>query len=212
MWWIVGATGVLILGLNRWSNRRWPTRYPHRVLEDVEPLLEVLCQCKFGSVLVIGHEGSDRFIQLAQRSAVVGTEHLLYGFPDAPWSRAFFPRLIAGLAAEGWEYRVRETGAGVVTRFAEVDLMGHRDVVFPEAMRLIRVTSQILNLGDDAQFTVSLSGSIDHARYAWDNKADLERQAEKPGVAGWAARHCLRPLEGRVVREDSMSGREDNVT
>lgn len=210
MWWVISA-GLLVLGFVAWSKRADSTRTRHQRLEDIPARLEALFQCRFGSVLVIQHEGSERFIQFAQRSDVVGSEHLLYGFPDAPWSRSYFPDLLARLRAENWDYEVRAAAVGAVTRFVEVHLLGERDRVISDAMRLARLTTVVLQLPATACYSISLLGSIDHARYAWENKAALEQQAQKSGVAGWAARHSLKALEGGDVKQDPRApGEEDD--
>jgi hypothetical protein len=209
MWWLVAV--VAVLGAGVWV-RRWliaPIQHRNRALDDAGAFIDSLRLGMVGSVLVLKHDASERFMQLAQRATVVGSERLLYGFPDAPWSRSYFAALLERLEDSGYSYRIRRTDEDLVPRIVEVELWGDRDAVIAEATELLRVTADVLELGPEARFTMTVSGGHDHARWAWDNRAILKEERTRGGVRGWMAQRSLRSLDGREVVQAPPPSEED---
>lgn len=208
MWWLIGLAGV---GVLYWLLQpAKPLRHKHKSITEVIPLLDALRMKVPGGVLIIEHEGSERFIQFAQRSAVIGSEHLLFGFPDAPWSREYFDRVVSRIRDQFGRCRIRETGEAQVPRFAEVDLWGDRDAVVREATALIDLTLEVLGLGPDDRFTAWVSGLEDPDRRTRERQEAFEQLAEKDGFGGWWARRRLGSLAERGGYEPPSAGQDND--
>ena len=152
-------------------------------------------------MLIIEHEGSERFIQFAQRYEVLGVDEILFGFPDAPWSRQYFDVVTAWLTSKEMPFVIRETGEETTRRFAEVVVRGDAASVTGEVLTLATAASEAMGLDKDALFTVHLEGYNDHARWAWENRELLESQMAVGGIRARIAPISLRSLEGRRSRQ-----------
>ena len=115
---------------------------------------------KQDSVLMIEHQGSDRFIQFIKSGTPAGPS-LGFAFPDAPWSRAYFEPLLKALSREGLSVGVSETGDDQLPRFIEVELNGPLADQIDLALRIATTACQVMHLGEDEQFTAHFRGELD---------------------------------------------------
>lgn len=137
--------------------------YYHRNLERnrFEWLLRGLAEtAKDRSVLMIEHQGSDRFIQFVKRRGAGGT-CLGFGFPDAPWSRAYFEPLCKALSEHGFEFARSETGDENVPCFVEVEFTGSTAEQVGGAVRVAEIACQVMELGEDERFMAHFRGELD---------------------------------------------------
>lgn len=135
-----------------------PYRHRHLTMDRFEWLLNGLVDTmKDGSVLVIEHEGSDRFIQFVKHEQPSGTV-LGFAFPDAPWSRRYFEPLRTALAEKGVDYSVSETGDEITSRFLEAECKGDS---IASALELARMATSVMGLGEGDRFCAYLKGDLD---------------------------------------------------
>ena len=158
-------------------------------------------QSTTGSVLIIQHEGSERFLQFVQRSESLETSRLLFGFPDAPWSRRSFAAVVSALAQAGFECQITETDNPITLRFAELIVEEPCDAGSLIAAKVARVAATAMGLDETARFTIHLEGGTDIDRWAWENQAGLERQLAAGGFPGRLAAKRLAAVNRRLAQE-----------
>lgn len=153
--------GVAVVGLLGWwwfFRSAKPYRHRHLTMGRFRWLLDALADTmEDGSVLVIEHEGSDRFIQFVKYERSAGTV-LGFAFPDAPWSRPYFEPLRTALAERGVDYSVSETSDEATSRFLEVECS--RDPI-ASALELAQIAVSVMGLRDDDRFCAYLKGDLD---------------------------------------------------
>ena len=153
-----GLVGVVLLAWWWFFRSRMPYRHRHLTMDGFEWLLDGLMDTmRDGSVLVIEHEGSDRFIQFVKYERPSGVV-VSFAFPDAPWSREYFDSLRMALADRSIDYSVSETGDEMTRRFLEVECKG--DPV-ESALELAGMATAVMDLGDGDRFCAHLTGDLD---------------------------------------------------
>ena len=212
MVWLLAAAA---LGLFANFGVRWLSRpivYRRRA-DAMSDMVEMPRMSGAGSVLRVEHEGSGRFIQFVQRSDTLGIDDILFGFPDAPWSRPFFDDMRRRLGANGIEFVIRETGRADTRRFLEVPISGNDESVTLAATDLIGIAMDALDLPEGAVFEVHVDGAPDHAKWAWRTRDHLESLKAQGGLRGRAASWSLSQLKGRKVdRRRERGGRHPDST
>jgi len=139
--------------------------YYHRNLSQdrFEWLLRTLAETlRDESILLIEHQGSDRFIQFVKSRSAAGT-CLGFAFPDAPWSRTYFEPLCSALSEHGFEAARSETGDENVPCFVEVEFTGSTPEQVGEAVRVAEIACQVMELGANERFTAHFRGELDSA-------------------------------------------------
>lgn len=153
---------ALALGAASWwwfVTSRKPHRHRNLTSDRFSWLIRGLVETmRDGSVLVIEHEGSDRFTQFARYSEPSGEVVLSFGFPDAGWSSGYFEELKRVFSQHGIDYTIAETGDAATPRFMEVECRG--DVVESGA-RLARLAFEVMGAGKNARFCGYLKGDLD---------------------------------------------------
>lgn len=137
--------------------------YFHRgvTTDKFEWLLEGLAKTtQDGTVLIIEHEGSTRFLQFVTHNTPSGA-CLGFSFPDAPWSREYFDMLRMELSNEGFEVGIGRTGDEPVRRFLEVELQGSVGEQIKSALRVAAAACRVMNLNNDQKFTAHFRGLLD---------------------------------------------------
>lgn len=163
MSWALIILGVLTAAGGWWWFYQSKKPYYHRNLKSdrfawlLKGLADTMRQ---ESVLMIEHQGSDRFIQFIKSGSPSG-ECLGFAFPDAPWSRNYFDPLVAALSKEGFAVAVSETGDDQVPRFIEVELHGSQADQIDLALRVAETARQVMSLGKDELFTAHFRGELD---------------------------------------------------
>ena len=95
-----------------------------------------------GSVFIITHKKSKKFVQFTKRSDKNNNPYLLFGFPDAPWSRNIFPKIMDRFDEDHIHYSIKGTGDDTVTRFLEVDKIKTN----PEAIKIVKSALSAMDL------------------------------------------------------------------
>jgi hypothetical protein len=107
-----------------------------------------------GAVLVIEHEGTERFVQFAKYVEEPEDPVILLGFPDAPWSRAFYEPVRERLTAAGFDVSESFGTGDAVPRF--LDVGGLPDPA--RAAEAAVLAFDVMGIGTGATFTLSWPG------------------------------------------------------
>jgi hypothetical protein len=155
MTWLLVAASVLIGVVAFWHFGSKPARHRGQSAEQFERFLTTLeLGGRDGGLLLIDHDGSERLVQFMK----LGDDpndlaSLSLGFPDAPWSRAYYPAVRQALAAAGIPLTERQGTTGM--RFLDAD---HLSV--PRAAEAARQCFAAMGVGTDARFTLHFSGAV----------------------------------------------------
>ena len=104
--------------------------------ENVERFVKgLVTQCDDGSLLIVEHKNTGRFIQIAKYHSSSKFPILHFGFPKAEWSSKYFERLKASLQNERIKYQIQETGEIDVERVRKTLNLYWTEVkkLFPDA-------------------------------------------------------------------------------
>lgn len=158
IWGIVTAVILVIAFLVLSRLGMQPARHKRQRRHDLPRFLDqwVKYGCA-GAVLMIEHETSERFLQFTKSLASDGEWDLSFDFPDAPWSRAYYPNMCAILDLRGFRFEEIETGEGPTTRFLRVGELGGAS----EALAVLDAALEGLELGPEATYVVQLMGPYD---------------------------------------------------
>jgi len=105
--------------------------------------------CLNRGFIIIEDRNSEHFIQFRKYILRDGEIGLELGFPEAPWSAAYFPELRDALANSGTSFREARETSGKVTAFIHVDCGQDID----QAVGLTRLCFfEIFGLGTDTRF------------------------------------------------------------
>lgn len=128
---------------------------------DLRRFFKVLLEdCTDGSLLIIEHESSKRFIQFVKYSSANSNLILHFAFPDAPWSRKYFKQLEASFYEEGYNLRQERTNSESVTQFIEIDLSGKGPELVVQGEKLAHIALKALGLGEDSIFKIHFEGKL----------------------------------------------------
>lgn len=152
--WALGV--VVVVGFLWWMSRS--PRYRSIKLNDLPRFFSSFADtAAVGSLMFIHHEGSDKFIQFAKSREGDGRVNLKFSFPDAPWSRSYFDKVVLGLSQTGMSYHIEETtDEPKVRRFVTVNFI-------QDAQQVLLVASTALDALDvlDQPFRVVFEGVVD---------------------------------------------------
>lgn len=105
--------------------------------------------------LVLTFKGTDAFIQFRKYIHAKGDQGLELGFPDAEWSREFFPRLAEWCEQNGFSHDIAHNSEGGGLNFLHVDTGDDLDA----AMRLVEgIVTDIFSLEPNARFSHQFDG------------------------------------------------------
>jgi len=128
--------------------------YNHGLDKMPEVIKWALRYCLNQGFIVIQDRNSEHFVQFRKYILRNGGYGLELGFPEAPWSRTYFPKLRDALTAEGTPFRETRESQGEVTAFIHVDCGQDID----RAVELARLCIfDIFGLGADCRFKSSPS-------------------------------------------------------
>jgi hypothetical protein len=164
--WIIVALSVVAGAVGALYLLNGPLFHRNRELAFVEEFARTFASMAQGSVLIVEHDGSDRFLQF-RKPADTGTalQNIVFGFPDVKWSRGYFDSVVAALRSEGFTFDVtaQPNDAGPPVRFAEAFLYGDREGIGREARRLATTVAPAIEFDEAARFTFHIEGSEDPA-------------------------------------------------
>ena len=218
MTWLIIT--LVVAGIAWWWFYQSKKPYYHRNLgqDRFEWLLKTLLETlKDESVLMIEHQGSDRFIQFVKTSSAAG-RCLGFGFPDAPWSRAYFEPVCTVLEEHGFEPSKSKAGDENIPRFVEVEFIGADAQQIAKAVEVAQLACQAVGLGESDRYTAHFRGELDSKSVIEDSwRAIREARstagsrhpvpAHHPASAG--PKQC--PTE-RAVERDRPAQRSDPET
>lgn len=139
------------------SRRNWAKSrnedafYDHRFEMVRDNIAWALRCCFHNGFLVIEDLDANRFIQFRKYipGGQIGGHGLEFSFPNAPWSRAYFPKLRDILTAKGIPFREARENRGHVTAFIHVDCGQDVEMAFDLARRCF---FDIFGLAPDTRF------------------------------------------------------------
>jgi len=154
-----------------------------------------------GSVLIMDHKGSERFLQF-RKPADTGTveQAIVFGFPEVEWTRSFFADVVALVGESGLPYEVVSRRAdGESTRFLEVTLYGDRASLGRQVLSLVSPILQGLGFDQDDRFTFHIDGSYWDPELSARVETDFWQAAAREAPTEWLKRYADRKAKlGRV--------------
>lgn len=155
--WIIVIV-VMIFLIDRLGRR--PTRHNLQGLDELVRFIEgLVTQAKDGTILIVKHKKTKRFIQFVKESNHGKSMRIHYGFPDASWSRPFFPKIIANFNKERIPYQIIKTNDDSVRRFITVDHIENIEVI----IRIAKLSFEAMNLLPSDQYYAYYEGELDLA-------------------------------------------------
>ena len=128
-----------------------------------------------GTLFVIEHEQSQRFLQFKRVPGGV-----LFGLPNAPWSRRYFEDVVAALADTHHRVYRLATGSEPTTEFVQLELQGHPDDIGREAVLIAQLSARAMGVLEPAAWRGYYQGDFDPRAYL----AHVEPQYEKMASEG----------------------------
>ena len=145
---LLAAVGVLLL----WQYGQRPRRYRNVQVGELARFIQTLLKRGYqGGLLILETKTSRsdrRFLQFSKYIREDGRAGLEFGFPNAPWSRAYYDALRRELDAKGVAFTLQDTGRHDTTQFLVVDL--ERDVT--KAQRVAELAVPIVFGGASTGF------------------------------------------------------------
>jgi hypothetical protein len=155
MTWLLVAAAVLLgaVAFRHFGSK--PARHRGQRAEQFERFLTTLeLGGRDGGLLFIEHEGSECFVQFVKLGDDPNDRtSLSLGFPDAPWSRTYYPAVREALTAVGIPLTESQGATGM--QFLEAD---HLSV--PRAAEAARRCFAAMEVGSDARFTLHFAGTV----------------------------------------------------
>jgi hypothetical protein len=160
MWYLI-ASIIILLAIFIWWIGRPAYRRNVRGEEFERFFQDFLSQMTDGSVVIVEHQGSLRFVQFAKHHKQQQQPILHFGFPDAPWSRQYFGPLVKMFQTNGIDFNIVSTGEDGVRRFLEIDLDKEdlKDTVASGA-NIARLAFESMGLDQSATFRIHFKGGI----------------------------------------------------
>lgn len=155
MTWLLVAAAVLlgVVAFRHFGSK--PARHRGQRAEHFERFLTTLeLGGRDGGLLFIEHDDSECFVQFVKLGDDPNDRtSLSLGFPDAPWSRTYYPAVREALTAAAIPLTERRgtTGMG----FLDAD---HLSV--PGAAEATRLCFAAMGVGADSRFTLHFSGAV----------------------------------------------------
>lgn len=151
-----------------------PVRHEITSIEALHKHFEdFLLQFDVGSILFVTHKKMKYFVQFVLESRNGDSFVLKYGFPDAPWSRDFFPNVQKSMEDNHVKFELKRTGDFKVSRFLEV-----RTSDLNEAVTLAQMTVEALDLSIHDSYFVHYDASFreDYVNGLKSEYMELRRQ------------------------------------
>src|SRR5262245_34545701 len=160
-WLFAGVVLVGVASLLYWYGSR-PIYYRGQPRDSIERFVrDLIAQGGDGSLLIICHEGSDRFVQFAKYIISAQKRNLRFGFPDAPWSRNYFEPVKEALLAEGFLCSEEHMAESDVRRFLVVDNIRTSS----DASQIAAIAFSAMGLDADATYAVNFEGPVSLAEW-----------------------------------------------
>lgn len=177
---------VALLGRASWLTWRRPKSswgFSDHGFDKMPEVIEVaLRTCLNRGFIVIEDRDSEHFVQFRKYILRNGEYGLELGFPEAPWSKAYVPKLRDTLTADGLPFRETREFIGDVTAFIHVDCGQDIDMAVDLTRRCF---FDIFGLASDSRFKSSpsnVSALQDHV----DNP-DYENSSLRQFWPAWRA-------------------------
>ena len=172
----------------RMSRDDW-SLYDHGFDKMPEVIKRALRYCLNRGVIVIEDRNSEHFIQFRKYILRNGEIGLELGFPEAPWSTAYFPQLRDTLTASGTSFRETREPYGKVTGFIHVDCGKDID----NAVDLAHLCFfEIFDLAPDTRFKSKLSNYSN-----LNDDVDDPDYVDPPTSEWWSIWRAKEQAEGR---------------
>lgn len=127
---------------------------PVRTIGQLQRPLEDLLQRGFdGGVLFIDHIGSPKFLQYSKYIHRKGEYGIELGFPDAEWSKEFYPEVKKICELKGFEYRQEGSNQHNELVFLNVDCGMNTKMAYQLARDIL---TEIFGCSDDDRYHVRL--------------------------------------------------------
>lgn len=134
-----------------------PAKYHIQGLENLDKffndLVKYFCD---GSVLLIKHKKTGKFIQFVKSINKDNKVNLHFGFPEAPWSQAYFTSIVESCKSEGYniEFSLGERNSSV-KKFLIINWLK-----VPSAMKLSILLFNKMGISINDKFVVHIDGMI----------------------------------------------------
>ena len=177
MWWLIAILSVILLYFTFSHLGSKPLYHRGVRLSGFKKYIDNLfLRGEPGSFIVIEHEDSDRFLQLALRDVSGNFLSFELGFPKVIWSAPYYDS-VAQVANELGLDVNEEPGlrADPVTTFMRISKKDSYPAVLELACELINRVCRTIELGDSTKFTVHFEGDFTGSR-AW---VEIDRDLEK---------------------------------
>ena len=101
--WTIGAGFLVVAGFLRFMSG--PAFYRRKPAEFLSDIAATLAGQPQGSILIMDHKRSERFLQFRKPADTGKVEQaIVFGFPEVEWSRAFFDEVVARVDESGFPY------------------------------------------------------------------------------------------------------------
>ena len=117
---------------------------------------DFLLQLGNGAILIINHKKSNKFIQFA-KYIDNNITNLTFGFPNAPWSKSYYPKVISVLKEKGYTIEEENINTEPVTSFIRIDFIKNSD----EATKIAYLALDIMEINPDEELSATLQGPFD---------------------------------------------------
>jgi hypothetical protein len=186
------VVALLVLGL-RLGTR--PAYYRSRGPEFLEEIVGTLAASPEGSVLIMEHPGSGRFLQF-RKPADTGRreQQVVFGFPEVAWTEPFFDQVVLQIEKSGLPFEIVErTQDDQITRFVEVTLEGEWQALGRDALGLVRPLLSILEFQESDRFTFHVDAPYFDAQLQARVNIDLWQSGTTRGPK-WFRRYAERKV------------------
>ncbi|MFQ5760802.1 MAG: hypothetical protein ACE5HM_07490 [Acidiferrobacterales bacterium] len=194
IWWLwVPVTIVAALVLWRWLKS--PVLHSHQSFDELSEFVDVfVLRFATGSVLTIDFDARPGFFQFALADDCALEQVLEFGLPEVDWSSQTFLRVMETLQEDGFSPNTNSQCTGeTVQRFLRVRICGSRRSLVSQAMRLLAVVRDAMDLSDDQSYTVSVTGQQNvRSRVELDRRI-LSLRSTDP-ITKWLQRRARRRI------------------
>ena len=162
--------------------------YRRQPASFVEQFGRSFAACTEGSVLIMKHEGSERFLQFRKGPDPGGSEQeVVLGVPNIGPSKQYLDSVVAALDRARVDYELIERSQGDSHAvFLEARVFGEQYWVAAEMHRLVKYVLPTMHLSPDDRFTFHIEGGYDPYLDARVNEA------------GW--RYAFATTESRILK------------
>jgi hypothetical protein len=159
IWILVFAAIALVWWL--FFTKAKPAYFHDQRLEDLPQFLHSLRGAvRPGGLLFCKHNESERFLQFRKDLTPDGKRRIHVGFPNATWSRSYYPVVRELFAVAGVAFTEKSTGEEGTSAFLLVDGMTQ-----VEAFRVAELACRGMGLGPEARFDIHLDAAPSYTEW-----------------------------------------------